>query len=258
MQNESPREETPACDRRTFIGQSAATLAVAGAATQLLAPRAANAQTSAGAPAAAAAPTGPHKLPKLGYDFGALEPHIDAKTMEIHYTKHHQAYVDKLNAAVANHADLAKLSAEQLIQQLNRLPEDIRAAVQNNGGGHVNHTFFWKIMGPGKGGQPKGELADAINQKFGSFDKLKEAVAAAAAGRFGSGWAWLVKDGSGNLEVMSTANQDSPLSQGKTPIIGVDVWEHAYYLKYQNKRPDYVSAWWNVVDWDQAAKNYAG
>jgi superoxide dismutase, Fe-Mn family len=250
MRSESPREETPACDRRTFIGQSAATLAVAGAAAQLLAPREASAQ------AAAAAPAGPHKLPKLGYDFGALEPHIDAKTMEIHYTKHHQAYIDKLNAALAKHADLAKLSAEELIKKLETIPEDIRTAVQNNGGGHVNHTFFWKIMGPGKGGQPKGELADAINKKFGSFAAMKEALAAAAGSRFGSGWAWLVKSGDG-VDVMSTANQDSPLSLGKTPIIGVDVWEHAYYLKYQNKRPDYVAAWWNVVNWDQAAKNFS-
>jgi Fe-Mn family superoxide dismutase len=176
--------------------------------------------------------------------------------MEIHHTKHHQAYIDKLNAAVAGHPDLAKKPVDELIRNLNVIPEDIRAAVQNQGGGHANHSFFWTIMAPDKGGEPTGKLADAINKKFGSFEALKKSLADAAAARFGSGWAWLVNSRSG-LEVTSTANQDSPLSMNKQPIIGVDVWEHAYYLKYQNKRPDYVAAWWNVVNWDQAAENFA-
>jgi superoxide dismutase, Fe-Mn family len=253
MQSDSPRrdEVQPAHNRRTFLGQSAATLAVAGAAANLLAPSSASAQTAA----ATAAAAGPHKLPKLPYGYDALEPNIDARTMEIHYTKHHQGYVDKLNAALANHPELAKLPAEELVRKLDAIPEDIRTAVQNNGGGHVNHTFFWQIMSP-QGGEPTGALADAINQKFGSLAAFKEAFANAAASRFGSGWAWLVK-GNDGLSIISTANQDSPLTQGLTPIIGVDVWEHAYYLKYQNKRPDYVAAWWNVVNWDQAAKNFA-
>jgi len=237
-------------DRRSFLGASAGALAASGAAA-LLAPAVAQAQTAA----APATPTGPYKLPPLGYAFDALEPNIDAETMEIHYTKHHQAYIDKLNAAVAKYPDLAKLPAEDLVKKLDAIPEEIRTAVQNNGGGHVNHTFFWKIIGPGKGGEPKGKLAEDINKKFGSFAAFKEALNNAAATRFGSGWAWLVKGPEG-LEVISTANQDSPLTLGKTPIVGVDVWEHAYYLKYRNKRPDYVTAWWNIVDWDQASKNY--
>jgi superoxide dismutase, Fe-Mn family len=253
MQSQSPqREESSSVDRRTFLGASAATLAASGAAAGLLAPTQAAAQTAAPAGAAKG-----YTLPKLGYAFDALEPHIDTKTMEIHYTKHHQAYLDKLNAALANHPDLAKLPAEDLIKKLDAIPEDIRTAVQNNGGGHVNHSFFWTIMGPGKGGEPKGELAEAINAKFGSFAAFKEALANAGASRFGSGWAWLVKGKDGALEIVSTANQDSPLTLDKTPIVGVDVWEHAYYLKHQNKRPDYIAAWWNVVDWDQAAKNFA-
>jgi Fe-Mn family superoxide dismutase len=239
-----------AVDRRRFLGQSAATVA-AGAAASLLAPgRQATAQRASAADVKAS-----YELPKLPYDYAALEPHIDAKTMEIHHTKHHQAYVDKLKAAVEKHPDLyAKFPAE-LLFDLNAIPENIRKDVQNQGGGHVNHTFFWQIMGPDKGGEPTGALADAINQKFGDFAKFKEQFAAAAAGRFGSGWAWLVR-GADGLEIVSTANQDSPLSLGKAPIIGVDVWEHAYYLKYQNRRPDYVTAWWNVVNWDQAAKNF--
>jgi Fe-Mn family superoxide dismutase len=252
MQSDSTRQdEVQGVDRRTFLGQSAATLAATGAAASLLAPQSVVAQSTA----ATAAASGPHKLPKLGYAFDALEPSIDAKTMEIHYTKHHQGYIDKLNAALANHPDLAKLPAEDLIKKLDAIPEDIRTAVQNNGGGHVNHTFFWKIMGPDKG-EPKGELSDAINAKFGSFGAFEEAFANAAATRFGSGWAWLVKGPQG-MEIISTANQDSPLTQGKSPIIGIDVWEHAYYLNYQNKRPDYVTAWWDVVNWDQAAENFA-
>ncbi len=254
MHSDSRRsEDSSAVDRRDFLSRAATTLAASGAVASLLAP-------SKAAVAAETSPAGAVKgyaLPKLGYAFNALEPHIDAKTMEIHYTKHHQGYVDKLNAAMANHADLAKLPAEELIKKLDAIPEEIRTAVQNNGGGHVNHTFFWKIMGPGKGGEPKGELAEAIAAKFGSFAAFKEALANAGVSRFGSGWAWLVKGKDGALEIISTANQDSPLTLGKAPIVGVDVWEHAYYLKYQNKRPDYLAAWWNVVDWDQAAKNFA-
>jgi Fe-Mn family superoxide dismutase len=236
-------------NRRGFLGQSAVTLAAAGAAANLLAP--AGQALAQGAPA----PPPDYTLPKLPYAYDALEPHIDAETMTIHHTKHHQAYIDKLLAALTAHPDLLKKSPTDLIRDLNAVPEDIRTAVQNQGGGHVNHTFFWKIMGPGKGGEPTGALADAINQKFGDFGKMKEQLNAAAAARFGSGWAWLVK-GPAGLEIISTANQDSPLSIGKTPIIGLDVWEHAYYLKYRNLRPDYVTNWWNLVNWDQAAENF--
>jgi superoxide dismutase, Fe-Mn family len=203
-----------------------------------------------------------YELPKLPYDYNALEPHIDARTMEIHYSKHHQAYVTNLNNAIKGKADLEKKSVEDLIRDLNSVPEDIRTAVRNNGGGHANHSFFWKIMGPNAGGEPKGKLADDIKSAFGGFDQFKEKLAAAGAGRFGSGWAWLIKNKAGKLEIVSTANQDSPL-MGKaiagaegTPILGVDVWEHAYYLNYQNRRPDYIKAWWNVVNWDAVAKNY--
>src|SRR6476620_11745169 len=202
-----------------------------------------------------------YELPKLPYAYDALEPHIDAKTMEIHYTKHHQAYIDNVNKAIKGNADLEKKSVEDLINDLKSVPEDIRTVVRNNGGGHANHSFFWKIMGPNAGGEPKGKLADDIKSAFGNFDDFKEKLAAAGVGRFGSGWAWLVHN-NGKLEIVSTANQDSPL-MGKaisgaegTPILGVDVWEHAYYLKYQNRRPDYIKAWWNVVNWDAVAKNY--
>jgi Fe-Mn family superoxide dismutase len=203
-----------------------------------------------------------YELPKLPYDYNALEPHIDARTMEIHYTKHHQAYVTNLNNAIKGKADLEKKSVEDLIRDLNSVPEDIRTAVRNNGGGHANHSFFWKIMGPKSGGEPKGKLADDIKATFGGFDQFKEKFADAGVKRFGSGWAWLIRNNSGKLEIVSTANQDSPL-MGKsiagaegTPILGVDVWEHAYYLNYQNRRPDYLKAWWNVVNWDAIAKNY--
>jgi Fe-Mn family superoxide dismutase len=203
-----------------------------------------------------------YELPKLPYDYNALEPHIDARTMEIHYSKHHQAYVTNLNNAIKGKADLEKKSVEDLIRDLKSVPEDIRTAVRNNGGGHANHSFFWKIMGPKAGGEPKGKLADDIKATFGGFDQFKEKFSAAGVGRFGSGWAWLIKNSSGQLEVVSTANQDSPL-MGKaiagaegTPILGCDVWEHAYYLNYQNRRPDYIKAWWNVVNWDAVAKNY--
>jgi Fe-Mn family superoxide dismutase len=199
-----------------------------------------------------------HTLPALPYPFNALEPHIDARTMEIHHGKHHQAYITNLNNAIAGHADLEAKSAEDLIKNLASVPENVRPAVRNNGGGHVNHTFFWKIMGPGKGGSPAGKLATAINEAFGSFDNFKAEFAKAGTTRFGSGWAWLVVNG-GKLAVGSTANQDNPI-MGKaiagiegTPILGCDVWEHAYYLNYQNRRPDYIAAFWNVVDWDAVA-----
>jgi len=225
-----------------------------------------------------------YELPKLPYPYDALEPHIDAQTMEIHYTKHHQTYVNNLNNALKGKADLEKKSVEDLISDLKAVPEDIRTVVRNNGGGHANHSFFWKIMGPnaggepkGKladdikstfgsfndfimgpnaGGEPKGKLADDIKSTFGSFNDFKEKFAAAGAGRFGSGWVWLIKNKSGKLEIISTPNQDSPLMDGNAPVLGLDVWEHAYYLKYQNRRPDYIKAWWNVVNWDAVGKNY--
>jgi Fe-Mn family superoxide dismutase len=189
-----------------------------------------------------------HELPKLPYAAAALEPHIDAQTMEIHHGKHHAAYVNNLNAALEKHADLAGKSADDLIKNLSAVPEAIRTAVRNNGGGHVNHTMFWQIMGPGKGGAPSGAIAEAINGAFGSFDAFKDQMNKGGAGRFGSGWVWLVDNG-GKLAVESTANQDNPMMEGKKPIFGIDVWEHAYYLKYQNRRPDYLAAWWNVIDW---------
>jgi Fe-Mn family superoxide dismutase len=192
-------------------------------------------------------------LPSLPYAPNALEPHIDEMTMQIHHGKHHQAYVNNLNAALEKHPELQSKSIEELLADINAIPEAIRTAVRNNGGGHANHTMFWEIMGPNGGGAPSGAVADAINGAFGSFDKFKEEMGKAAAGRFGSGWAWLVEKG-GTLSVESTANQDSPLMEGKRPIMGIDVWEHAYYLKYQNRRPDYVSAWWNVVNWDAVNK----
>jgi Fe-Mn family superoxide dismutase len=197
-----------------------------------------------------------YELPPLPYAFDALEPHIDAKTMEIHHDRHHNTYVTNLNAALEG-TDLASLSIDELVKNLDRVPEEKRTAVRNNGGGHWNHAFFWTIMGPNGGGQPSGDLARAINDAFGSVDAMKEQFGKAAAGRFGSGWAWLVVDGSGKLAITSTPNQDNPLMDGSgTPVIGVDVWEHAYYLKYQNKRPDYVSAWWNTVDWNAANENF--
>jgi len=194
-------------------------------------------------------------LPPLPYPNDALEPHIDARTMEIHHDKHHQAYVNNLNAAIEKAPELANKSLDDLMRSINSVPEAVRTAVRNNGGGHWNHSMFWEIMGPKKGGEPAGKLADAIKSAFGDFSKFKEQFAAAAAGRFGSGWAWLIKDG-GKLSITSTPNQDNPLMDGKTPILGLDVWEHAYYLKYQNKRPDYVTAWWNVVNWDAVAKRF--
>jgi len=197
-----------------------------------------------------------YTLPALPYPYNALEPHIDARTMEIHHTKHHQAYINNANKALEPHAALAAMSAEDLIKDLSRVPEDIRTVVRNNAGGHANHSLFWTVMAPNAGGSPPGELAAAIDSAFGSFDAFKEKFSAAAAGRFGSGWAWLVKN-AGKLEVMSTPNQDSPLMEGKTPILGLDVWEHAYYLNYQNRRPDYIAAFWNVVNWAEVAKRFA-
>lgn len=196
-----------------------------------------------------------YELPELPYAYDALEPHIDKETMNIHHTKHHNTYVTNVNAALEGHDDLASKSIEELISDLNAVPEDIRTAVRNNGGGHANHALFWQLLSPNGGGQPTGAVADAINSKFGSFDEFKEKFEAAGKTRFGSGWAWLVVS-NGELEVTSTPNQDSPLSEGKTPILGVDVWEHAYYLKYQNRRPDYLAAFWNVVNWDEVSKRY--
>jgi len=195
------------------------------------------------------------ELPELPYAYDALEPTIDKETMNIHHTKHHNTYVTKLNDALEGQAELQAKSVEDLISNLDAVPESARTAVRNNGGGHANHSLFWKLLSPNGGGEPTGELAEKINAKFGSFDKFKEEFATAAAGRFGSGWAWLVLN-NGELEVMSTPNQDSPLMEGKTPLLGLDVWEHAYYLNYQNKRPDYISAFWNVVNWDEVTKNF--
>ena len=204
-----------------------------------------------------------HTLPDLGYSFDALEPHIDAATMEIHHDKHHQAYTDKLNGAIAGKADLETKSANALIADLASVPDDIRGAVRNNGGGFVNHSLFWKVIAPGGASAPSGDLAAAIDAAFGSFDAFKEKFAAAGMNQFGSGWAWLCKKSDGTVGVCSTANQDNPTMGpdfggcGSTPILGLDVWEHAYYLNYQNKRPAYIAAFWNVVNWDEVAKNFA-
>jgi superoxide dismutase, Fe-Mn family len=197
----------------------------------------------------------PYEVPPLPYDYAALEPHIDEATMKVHHDKHHQAYVDKANAALEG-TEFADKSIEEVIENLSQLPDDKRGPVRNNGGGHLNHTLFWESMSPDGGGEPDGELADAINEAFGSFDDFKDKLKDAGVGQFGSGWAWLVYDGSG-LAVVSTPNQDSPLTDGKAPLVGVDVWEHAYYLKYQNKRPDYIDAWWNTVDWSKVAERYS-
>jgi Fe-Mn family superoxide dismutase len=196
-----------------------------------------------------------HDLPNLSYPYDALEPHIDARTMEIHHSKHHAGYVAKLNGALEKHPDLQGKSVEDLIADLAAVPEGIRTAVRNNGGGHANHSLFWTLMGPNGGGTPGGKLGDAINSSFGDFDTFKQKFSDAAATRFGSGWAWLMVDG-GKLAVASTPNQDSPFMDGKTPVLGLDVWEHAYYLKYQNRRPDYIVAWWNVINWDEVAKRF--
>jgi Fe-Mn family superoxide dismutase len=194
-----------------------------------------------------------HTLPPLPYPTDALEPHIDKQTMEIHHGKHHNAYVTNLNAALEKHPDLQSKGAEDLIRGINTVPEAVRTAVRNNGGGHVNHTMFWQIMAPKAGGPPTGQIADAINAAFGGFDKFKEEFKKAAVGRFGSGWAWVVNTG-GKIAIESTPNQDNPMMDGKKPVFGIDVWEHAYYLKYQNRRPDYIDAWWNVVNWNEINK----
>ena len=196
-----------------------------------------------------------YELPKLPYKYNALEPHIDARTMEIHHTKHHQAYITKVNDAIAG-TDLESKPIEDLVSDLTAVPENIRGVVRNNGGGHANHSLFWTVMAPGGGGSPSGDLAAAMDADLGGFDKFKEAFSAAAATRFGSGWAWLTLDG-GKLKVESTPNQDSPLMEGRTPILGLDVWEHAYYLNYQNRRPDYVAAFFNIINWEEVAKRYA-
>jgi Fe-Mn family superoxide dismutase len=197
-----------------------------------------------------------YEVPPLPYDYSALEPYIDTQTMQLHHDKHHAAYVNNVNAALQAVPQFASLPVEQLIQRLNELPENIRTAVRNNGGGHANHSMFWQIMTPNGGGQPGGDLANAINSTFGSFDQFKAAFNDAGVKRFGSGWAWLILDRNGNLQVTSTANQDSPLMEGNFPIMGNDVWEHAYYLKYQNRRPEYLNAWWNVVNWNEIEKRY--
>ena len=198
----------------------------------------------------------PHSLPPLPYDFAALEPHIDAKTMEIHHGKHHQTYVTKLNEALEKAPDLADKSLDELMRSVDKAPDAVKSAIRNNGGGHWNHSFFWQLMGASAGGEPSGAVADAISASFGDFAKFKEQFGAAGVGRFGSGWVWLVRDGD-KLVITSTPNQDNPLMEGKRAILGLDVWEHAYYLKYQNKRPDYLAAWWNTVNWTAVNERYA-
>ena len=197
-----------------------------------------------------------YTLPKLNYSYDALEPEIDALTMEIHHTKHHQAYINNLNAALEKHPDFQKVDLVDIVKDLDQLPDDIKMAVRNNGGGHLNHTLFWETLAPATGQMPTGELKDAIDRDFGSFDNLKTELDNAAKTRFGSGWAWLVVNVDGTLEVLSTPNQDNPYSLGKTPILGIDVWEHAYYLNYQNRRPDYIASWFKVINWDQVLTNY--
>jgi Fe-Mn family superoxide dismutase len=198
-----------------------------------------------------------YQLPDLPYDYSALEPHIDARTMEIHHTKHHKTYVDKLNAAVEGHDDLQYDNVDDLLKNFDKVPADIQGAVRNHGGGHSNHSLFWTIMGPDGGGEPSGTVASAIDESFGSFKEFQDKLTTAATAHFGSGWAWLVSDG-GKLDVISLPNQDSPLMTGKTPILGLDVWEHAYYLKYQNKRPDYIEAWWNTINWSGVEQRLGG
>jgi superoxide dismutase, Fe-Mn family len=224
---------------------------------QLLQAFGASAATLALAPHVLAADKTEFTLPKLPYAYDALEPYIDAKTMEIHHDKHHQAYVTNLNAALKDHPEFFKKSISQLLKEIDQVPEKIRQAVINNGGGHANHSLFWQVMGPKAGGEPDGALAKAIDGAFESFDKFKAKMSDAAIKRFGSGWAWLVSDSGGKLMVISSANQDSPYLKGQTPLLGLDVWEHAYYLKYQNKRADYVKAWWNTVNWPYVAERLA-
>lgn len=196
-----------------------------------------------------------YTLPELPYEYSALEPHIDARTMEIHHTKHHQTYVDKLNAALEGHDDLSNQPVDDLLRNFSQVPEDIKGPVRNHGGGHSNHSLFWTVMGPGGGGEPSGAVASAIEGSFGSFKEFQDTFTMAATNQFGSGWAWLVV-GDGGLDVISLPNQDSPLIEGRTPVLGLDVWEHGYYLKYQNKRPDYIAAWWNTVNWDEVNRRF--
>jgi len=196
------------------------------------------------------------ELPKLSYPYDALEPYIDATTMEIHHTKHHGGYVKNLNAALEKYPEWASKSIEDILKDLDNIPADIRTAVRNNGGGHYNHSLFWTIMGPNGGGKPSGKLAESIDKTFGSFDKFKEEFSNAAATRFGSGWAWMVLDNYGHLSILSTPNQDNPIMYSLKPVLGLDVWEHAYYLKYQNRRPEYIQAWWNIVNWEEVGKRY--
>lgn len=197
-----------------------------------------------------------YKLPELNYAYDALEPHVDKMTMEIHHTKHHQAYIDNLNKALEGHKELQEMNIWELIKKLDTLPEEIKTAVRNNGGGHLNHKMFWKTMSPNGGGNPVGEVAKKIDEDLGGFDKFKEELKKAALGRFGSGWAWLVLNEDGKFEITSTANQDNPISEGKKPFLGIDVWEHAYYLNYQNRRADYIDSWFNVVDWNKVEEKY--
>jgi Fe-Mn family superoxide dismutase len=197
-----------------------------------------------------------YTVPDLPYDYDALEPHIDEQTMRVHHDKHHQAYVDKANAALEG-TEWAEKPVEEVLKNLDALPSDKQGPVRNNAGGHYNHTLFWQWMSPDGGGEPAGELADAINRKFGSFDEFKTKFKEAGIARFGSGWAWLVADGSGGVDITTTPNQDNPISEGQTPLLGIDVWEHAYYLKYQNRRPDYIDAWWNTVDWGKVADGFS-
>lgn len=197
-----------------------------------------------------------HTLPSLAYAYDALEPHIDALTMEIHHSRHHQTYINNLNAALSDHPELAALPVEELLARFDSLPVQVQGAVRNHGGGHANHSLFWRVMSPQGGGEPTGELAAAIQRDLGGLEAFKQAFTQAALSRFGSGWAWLVVDGSGKLQVVSSANQDSPLQDGLVPILGLDVWEHAYYLKYQNKRPDYIAAFYKVIDWNEVARRY--
>ncbi|POZ93355.1 superoxide dismutase [Petrotoga halophila] len=196
------------------------------------------------------------ELPKLSYPYDALEPYIDATTMEIHHTKHHGGYVKNLNAALEKYPEWASKSIEDILKDLDNIPADIRTTVRNNGGGHYNHSLFWTIMGPNGGGKPSGKLAESIDKTFGSFDKFKEEFSNAAATRFGSGWAWMVLDNYGHLSILSTPNQDNPIMYSLKPVLGLDVWEHAYYLKYQNRRPEYIQAWWNIVNWEEVGKRY--
>jgi len=235
--------------RRQVLKTTALASVVYASASSL---RMVNAQTAA-APAAASAPGGPFTVPPLPYAYDALEPHIDAQTMQIHHDKHHAAYVANLNKAVAEFPDLGKQPVEDLLKDLNAIPEKIRAAVRNNGGGHYNHSLFWQMMKQNGGGEPSGELSKAIDKKFGGFGEFKKQFTKAALGQFGSGWAWLVSDG-GELKIESTPNQDSPISAGKQPLLGLDVWEHAYYLKHQNRRPEYIAAWFNVINWDYVSQ----